>query len=519
MYAIDFGTSNTVVSRWNPVTQQAETLALGPLSFRELPHPPLVPSLVYIKGAEDILCGQAVRDQGLDLAGDPRFFRGFKRGIGSAIQGFMPQVEGVDLSFEQVGHYFLGRVFQQLQIQGERVDDLVITVPVNSFEAYRQWLQTEVSHWGINRVQLVDEPTAAALGYQTEGLVLVFDFGGGTLDLALIEPPPKERVGLLIKWGQVLNPQKQRPRAARVIAKVGRTLGGSDIDSWLAQVLAQNLGILRSYRLQQVAERIKIRLATQDAYSEPYLDEETFSTYEVGCTRSQLEELLKVQGFFKQLDQALAELTQQARNQGINLQEVPQVLVVGGTSLLPAVQQWLKAQFSQQRLYLDKPFECVAHGALVLGRGLEIKDYLYHAYGVRYWDHRHSRHGWQPLFQKGTPYPSTPYELILGCSVSGQPNIELVIGELADQGTATEIYFDGTSLVTRQGTKNEATVRPLNDTDQGRTIAALDPPGYPGTDRIRVTFQVDQARTLRMSVKDLLTGQILAQDQAVIELR
>ncbi|NJO51395.1 MAG: Hsp70 family protein, partial [Leptolyngbyaceae cyanobacterium RM2_2_4] len=92
VYAIDFGTSNTVIARWNAATQQPETLALIDLSFRLGKNPPLIPSLVYVEDAASgkVLAGQTVRDRGLDLSSDPRFFRNFKRGIGAEIQGFLP---------------------------------------------------------------------------------------------------------------------------------------------------------------------------------------------------------------------------------------------------------------------------------------------------------------------------------------------------------------------------------------------------------------------------------------------
>ena len=84
MYAIDFGTSNTVVTRWSDINQAPETLFLAELSSKLKGNPPLVPSLLYLEKATaelsqmKSLVGQAVRDRGLDLANDPRFFRNFK---------------------------------------------------------------------------------------------------------------------------------------------------------------------------------------------------------------------------------------------------------------------------------------------------------------------------------------------------------------------------------------------------------------------------------------------------------
>lgn len=136
--AIDFGTSNTVIARWNPVTAQPETLKLPNFSLQQAQNPPLIPSLIYVEEAQagQVLVGQQVRDRGLDLSSDSRFFRNFKRGIGSDIQGFLPDLEGRSITFEQIGQWFLTRLVEQLQ--GE--DSVIVTVPVDSFEAYRHWL-------------------------------------------------------------------------------------------------------------------------------------------------------------------------------------------------------------------------------------------------------------------------------------------------------------------------------------------------------------------------------------------
>ncbi|MDY7021690.1 MAG: Hsp70 family protein, partial [Cyanobacteriota bacterium] len=99
--AIDFGTSNTVVSRWNPATEQPETLKLPGLSWISTQNPPLIPSLVYIQdaAANQVILGQQVQDQGYDVSSDRRFFRNFKRGIGSDIQGFLPELDGQVVTF------------------------------------------------------------------------------------------------------------------------------------------------------------------------------------------------------------------------------------------------------------------------------------------------------------------------------------------------------------------------------------------------------------------------------------
>jgi molecular chaperone DnaK (HSP70) len=156
---------------------------------------------------------------------------------------------------------------------------------------------------------------------------------------------------------------------------------------------------------------------------------------------------------------------------------------------------------------------------LQLSQGIDLKDFLYHGYGIRYWDRRQNRHSWHPLIKAGQPYPmENPVELVLGASLENQPSIELIIGELGAETVQTEVYFDGDRLVTRNLTSSQSQVQALNDKDGSRSIAELDPPGVPGNDRIKVQFQVDRDRFLRITVDDLLTSRTLVEDQAVVQL-
>jgi molecular chaperone DnaK (HSP70) len=169
--AIDFGTSNTVVTRWNPVTQQPETLTLSGLSLKMADNPPLIPSLVYVEdaGRNEVIIGQNVRDRGLDLKSDPRFFRSFKRGIGADIQGFLPELDEEVITFEKVGELFLSSVINNLiqtEFLGKDVlESLILTVPVDSFETYRNWLGNVCQSLPVQQIRMIDEPTSSALGY------------------------------------------------------------------------------------------------------------------------------------------------------------------------------------------------------------------------------------------------------------------------------------------------------------------------------------------------------------------
>lgn len=522
--AIDFGTSNTVVARWNHTTATAETLPLPGLSLQQGDNPALVPSWAYVERPQpdQVWVGQEVPSRGLDLPNDPRFFRNFKRGIGTPMQGFLPQIEGQPLTFEQVGQWFLQRVLQQAAVAAP-LDSLVLTVPVDSFETYRQWLSTLTTELAIPQVRLIDEPTAAALGYGlSQGIVLVLDFGGGTLDWSLVRLVPQERppLGFVLRWGRkTIDPASQRPQGAKVLAKAGENLGGADIDNWLLEHFHQQHGLPLTPLALRLAERLKIQLSSQPQASMAYFDDETLDTYDLSFSQPQLADLLEQHQLFQRLERSLDQIRQQARAQGVALAQIDGVLLVGGTAQLPAIQRWVKQQFKGVPVYGDRPFEAVAHGALQLQQGLDIEDFLYHSYGVRYWDRRNNRHGWQPIIEQGQAYPMTePVELVLGASAEQQPRIELVLGELGEAATQTEVFFEGGRLITRQVAAGNRQVQPLNDRDGGRSIAQLTPPGMPGTDRIRVLFVVDRQRQLRITVEDLLTGDTLIDNRAVVEL-
>ncbi|TWH50900.1 Hsp70 family protein [Dulcicalothrix desertica] len=530
--AIDFGTSNTVIARWNPVTQQAETLSIPGLSIQQSLNPPLIPSLVYIEDAakNQVLVGQQVRDKGLDLSNEPRFFRSFKRGIGANIQGFMPELDGQNVTFEQVGKWFLTSIITQLSTaQPEVADSLVLTVPVDSFEAYRHWLGSVCQDLAVQEVRMLDEPTAAALGYgiADQDILLVIDFGGGTLDLSLVrldksaQQPNSKPLGFLLKFGNksLASDSKQKVKTARVLAKAGQNLGGTDIDNWVVDYFVKNTGLVASPLTTRLAEKVKIQLSTQTTASEVYFNDQTFETYELDLNREMFENILKQHAFFERLDDSMTSLLQQARRQGIEVTDINSVLLVGGTSQLPAVQTWIKNYFDTTKIKSERPFEAIAQGALQLTQGVEIKDFLYHSYGIRYWDKRNSRHSWHPIVKSGQPYPmSQPIELLLGASLENQPSIELIMGELGAETGGTEVFFDGDRLITRRLDSGATTVKPLNDTEGARTIANLTPPGFPGSDRVKIYFQVDKQRFLRITVEDLLTNETLLENQLVAQL-
>ncbi len=486
LYSIDFGTSNTVVA------SDRKCLNLPGLSASDSP---LIPSLIHFVSPDRFYIGEEVKAQKLDRSVNS--FTNFKRGIGQKI-GFLPQIDGQNITFEFMGECFLKRILSAFPDR----DMVIFTVPIDSYEIYGVWL----SNLGETNTRIIDEPTAAALGYgihEKESRLLVIDFGGGTLDLVLIDLLPPDREW---GWGNLLTWYNHKARnlkpSAKVLAKVGQNLGGIDIDRWIIQSFPD---VPIDNETLMLAETLKIQLSQQNEAKVNWKGQ-------ILCLdQSKLEQILIDRKFFLRLDQALNQIHQQSK---VELTTIHRVLMVGGTSLMPLVQNWVKSKFPPDRVECSRPLEAIALGALEAGNW-QLEDRLYHDYGIRYWDKRLKQHNWHPLIKKGENYPlDRAVELVLGASVPDQTAIELLIGELGE--AATEIVFEQGQLVNRLLEQPLFRAIPLNE-DQS-TIAPLNPPGQPGTDRVKIEFQVDAQRNLCLTVVDLLTGEKLLQNQPVVKL-
>ncbi|MFN7658679.1 MAG: Hsp70 family protein, partial [Dolichospermum sp.] len=187
-------------------------------------------------------------------------------------------------------------------------------------------------------------------------------------------------LGFLLKWGErtLGEDSKQKTKTARVLAKAGQNLGGTDIDNWIVDYFAKSQGLPVSSLTARLAEKVKIQLSTQDQVTEVYFDDQTFTSYEMNLNRDTLEKILRENGFFDQLDSAMMTLLQQGRNYNIEIDDINAVLLVGGTVQLPIIQTWIEQYFQPEKIRRQLPFEAIAHGALQITQGIEIKDYLYH---------------------------------------------------------------------------------------------------------------------------------------------
>ena len=541
--AIDFGTTNSVIAQWDEAAANGRTLELPPLSIAAASGSFLIPSLVYIRDGmtEDIVIGQAVRELGLDLQADNRLFRNLKRTLSAESILEARLIDGVPWTEAQAGQAFLRRLLELIPYRPEEIEQLVITVPVAAFEEYTAWLSRSVAGFPAEKINIVDESTAAALGYavtQPDAIVLVIDFGGGTLDLSLVRLPESHTRTGKKSLATTANSGGQK---ARVIAKAGVSLGGSDIDQWLLQEIlrrenlpAEILGAGYQTCLS-ACEQAKIELSTAH---ETMVQLKTGAGVHIASslTRAELESLMRRNGLFDALRQSLEKVMGLAAQKGVYREDIRHVLLVGGTSLIPSIQQTLDEYFraiTQRRrkaiaqmpawpastwtventtIRVDKPFTAVVEGALQVSVGFRLADQLAHGYGLRYLDAA-GAHRFDEIIPSGSAYPSQrPVSVVLGASRPDQTALEFVIGQInTDSVSHSKANVDGA-----QAGPGARKIVLLN---KGEPLQVqLVPPGQPRRARLRAEFSVDAMRRLRVSVSDLKTHRKLLGDAVVIAL-
>jgi molecular chaperone DnaK (HSP70) len=550
--AIDFGTSNTVVCILNPDTQTPETLRLGEMSrifktknlsgdVREIS---VVPTLVFVNKAGELVLGEKVRSQRLGQAHPDRFFKAFKRNLAADFQPPPRNIDGNTYTAESVAEQFIKTIWKQLYLQNIQPEKVIFTVPVGAFERYLDWFRDLGENLGGSEVQVIDESTAAALGYAVKrpgSLVLVVDFGGGTLDLSLVRTALTPPLSPLSKGGRNLaSPVSLGERnlappldkgglggiRAEVLAKSDAYVGGEDIDIWIVEDYLRQIGSSRAevglvgwQNLLEIAEKLKIQLSQVNEAKESWLDDENFMSYDLQLNRDKLEEILESRQLLEQLRESLDEVLSIAMGKGIGKADIEQVLLVGGTSLIPSVSNLVVSYFGRQKVQTDKPFEAVAHGALALTQLASVDDYLRHSYAIRLWEPYAKAYTYSPIFRKEMKYPcQSSEELTLQVAIEGQREIRLDIGEVAEVSQA-EVIFNEKGQMTSSLLNKKTDFRSLESHHQQVCVAHLNPPGVLGIDRVSVSFEVDERRVLLATVRDLVTGKVLVEKGAIAKLQ
>lgn len=531
---IDFGTANTVVARWDDQLGDATPVTLDGVSLtREAGRgvrQQVIPSLLAYSHRSDQrwLGAQVALRPELLTEPDVTVFKSTKSNVTGRAVDIPRRVGGRKVSARQAATQFLGDV-TALAVLAVGADDLeiVATAPVETFDTYRDWLVREVAAGvGAVRLRVVDEATAAAVGYSARmspgDVFCVFDFGAATLDISVVrvEEPDTDQAGA----------------GVRAVAKVGLDLGGDHIDALLAEHAAARARVPvgdavahnRVFRLLlAAAETAKIALAEQDTAAVEAHDPATGRRYRAEVTRGEFEQLLRGRDVLGRVNRALRKALDTAAAKGYPADQLAAVFMVGGSSLLPAIQDLVRLQFEPDRIHLDRPLEAVAAGAAGIAGGRELHDHIQHDYAIRHVDPRSGTYQFEPLVAAGTPYPTAePVKALTIKAVrNGQRQLGLAIYELAhatyrDASADLEIVFDAaggarTVPLTAQHRQERSMVW-LNE--DKLTFLHADPPARAGADRFRLEFRIDPQKRLTVSVFDVERRLWVLDRQPVVQL-
>ena len=363
---------------------------------------------------------------------------------------------------------------------GETVSEAVITVPAYFNDSQRQATKDAGRIAGLDVKRIINEPTAAALAYgmdkaQGDRTVAVYDLGGGTFDISIIEIA-----------------EVDGEHQFEVLATNGDTfLGGEDFDLRLIEFLADEFknenGIdlhndpLALQRLKEAAEKAKIELSSsqQTEVNLPYITADATGPKHlvVKLSRSKLESLVE-----ELVTRSLEPVKTALQDSGLSTSEVDDVILVGGQTRMPMVQEKVAAFFGKEPRKDVNPDEAVAMGASIQGAVLagDVKDVLLLDVTPLTLGIETMGGVATPLIEKNTTIPTKKSQ---------------VFSTAEDNQTAVTIHVV-------QGERKQAT----QNKSLGRFDLADIPPAPRGMPQIEVTFDLDANGILNVSAKDKATG-------------
>ena len=460
---IDLGTTNSVVA----VMEGGEpTVITNPEGSR------LTPSVVGFTKDGERLVGQLAKRQA--VSNPDRTIASIKRHMGEV--NYKVNIDGKSYTPPEISAMVLQKLKADAEkYLGEKVTQAVITVPAYFNDSQRQATKDAGKIAGLDVLRIVNEPTAAALAYgldkSEDGTILVFDLGGGTFDVSILE----------LDEGTF-----------EVKSTNGNThLGGDDFDhavmNWMVEEFKKSNGIdlsqdkMSAQRLIEAAEKAKIELSsmtstninlpfiTADATGPKHLD--------LTLTRAKFDELTA------DLVEATIEPTRKAMaDAGLSVSEIDKIILVGGSSRIPAVQEAIRKYLGKEPNHGVNPDECVAVGAAIQAGILagEVKDVLLLdvtplSLGIETLGGICTK-----IIERNTTIPTSKSQ-VFSTAADNQPavSIHVLQGE-------REMAADNKTL--------------------GRFDLTDIPPAPRGVPQIEVKFDIDSDGIVHVSAKDLGTG-------------
>lgn len=340
---IDLGTTNSCVA----VIEGGEPKVIANAEGART-----TPSVVAFSKTGERMVGQVAKRQ--SITNPDRTVISIKREMGT---GYKVNIDGKAYTPQEISAMILQKLKSDAEAYlGDKVTEAVITVPAYFTDAQRQATKDAGKIAGLEVKRIINEPTAAALSYgidkETDQKVMVYDLGGGTFDVSIIE---------------------MGDGVQEVLATAGNNrLGGDDFDQriidWMVNSFKAETGVdlksdkMAMQRLKEAAEKAKIELSgmTSASINLPFITADATGPKHLDLTLSRAK--------FNELTADLVENTmgpvrQALKDSGLSISEIDKVLMVGGSSRIPAVQEAVKSFIGKEPFKGINPDECVAIGA------------------------------------------------------------------------------------------------------------------------------------------------------------